>query len=407
MRKVKCYLWAVHVNKCGRTLVVMVAATVFIILSLSEPSFAQNYEQQYLFQSGESTYQLTVTITPSLYEYYQQKSHYATTNNLDTFVTPYALALVAADIRTVYHLEEDFVNAVLMMVHQIPYEVVAEPKFPVETMVENQGDCDLLSYIASSLIRAQDLNVVLLYYEAESHMNIGVSLPNPPRDARTTVTYVDYGGSRYYMAECTGNDWQNGWRVGEMPPDLDGAQVAVIPIDNAEATAPGQVSSSFGSMQASTISLTVSSFMLLEGSSVTLTGEVSIPNAQGTVSLYGTTSSNWVLLGTAQLDSNGRYSFSMKPTQWGQIHVKASWPGDDEYAGADSNSVSIYVLPQFLVPALAGLLVMTIMVVIILVIYRTTHPRETQPIENSPGLYTESLKRQHVLGILEPRPTDF
>jgi hypothetical protein len=387
--------WAVHVNKCRRTLVLIMAVAAFIVLSLSQPSFAQNYEQTYLFQHGESTYQLTATITHSLYEYYQQKTHYATTNNLDTFVTPYALALVAADIRSVYPLEEDFVNAVLMMVHQIPYEVVAEPKFPVETLVENQGDCDLLSYIASSLIRAQDLNVVLLHYEAESHMNIGVSLPNPPSDARTTVTYVDYGGSRYYVAECTGNDWQNGWRVGEMPPDLDGAQVAIIPIDNAEVTAPGQVSSSFGSVQASTISLTVSSFLLLEGSSVTLRGEVSIPNALGTVSLYGTAGNNWVLLGTTRLDSNGQYSFSWTPTQWGQTRVKASWPGDDEYAGADSNSVSIYVLPQFLVPALAGLLTMTIMVVIILVIYRTTHPREPQPFESNSDAYTQTVPSTH------------
>lgn len=392
-------LWSVHLNRRARKLVTAVAAAVFVILSLSQPCFAQNYEQKYLFQRGESTYQLTVTITHSLYEYYQQKNHYATTNNLDTFVTPYALALVAADIRSVFHLEEDFVNAVLMLVHQIPYEVVAESKFPVETMVENEGDCDLLSYIASSLIEAQDLDVVLLYYEQESHMNIGVSLPNPPRDSRTTVTYVDYGGTRYYMAECTGYDWQNGWRVGEMPPDLEGAQVAVVPIDNAEGTAPGQVSSSFGTVQASTISLTVSSFILLEGSPVTMNGQVSTPNAHGTVSLYGTTGNNWLLLGTAELDSNGQYSFSWKPTQWGQIHLKASWPGDDEYAGADSNGVSIYILPSFLVPAFVGILVITIMVVIIFVIYRTTHPREAQPFETSPDLYTDNVERQHTLAV--------
>ena len=188
---------------------------LFLFLMFAKIGLAQNYEQKYFLQDRQDTYQLTLSITSSLYEYYQQKSHYLTQDNFASFVTPYSLALVAADVRGVFPSEEGFVNAVLMLVHQIPYRIVEEPKYPIETIIENQGDCDLLSYICASLIKAQDLDVVLLYYETESHMNVGEHLPNPPRDARSSSSYVDYVGTRYYMAECTGNDWQNGWRVGE------------------------------------------------------------------------------------------------------------------------------------------------------------------------------------------------
>ena len=183
------------------------------------------------------------------------------------------------------------------------------------------------------------------------------------------------------MAECTGNDWENGWRIGEMPPELEGAQVTVIPLENVEETAPGQVSSSFGSLQSSTISLTVASFILMEGNPVTITGRVTVPDSNTTILLYAATNNNWHLLGTTQTDTTGRYTFSWDPTQWGQYHLKAGWPGDDEYAGADSSTVSIYVLPRFLIFAFGGILILTVIAVVIYLIYRTTHPKEAQTFE--------------------------
>ena len=45
----------------------------------------------------------------------------------------------------------------------------------------------MLSYVALSLIKSQDSNVVLFYYKQESRMNVGVSLFNPPREARTPI----------------------------------------------------------------------------------------------------------------------------------------------------------------------------------------------------------------------------
>lgn len=365
-------------QRVARKLVAVFALEFLLVLVFSEVCFAQNYERTYFLLEGQSTYQLTLSITPSLYEYYQQKSHRLTQYSFASFVTPYSIALVASDIRSIFSDEEDFVNAVLMLVHQIPYEIVDGAEYPVETFVENRGDCDLLSYVAASLMKAQGLDVVLFYYEHESHMNVGVGLPSPPRDARTVVSYVDYGGVRYYVAECTGDDWQDGWRVGEYPSELKGTEVTVVTLDSCEQVAPGQVSSSFGTLGSSVISLTVSSGFVIEESVVKLTGQVSVLEPGGTVTLYATAGGGWFAFGKANLDSSGHYAFSWGPSSFGQYCVKASWSGNDEYAGADSGVVSVFVIPKVWVFVVGGAVVLAVIGLVVFLMYRTTRPQELE-----------------------------
>lgn len=377
LRKSQCFVLGVLMlrQNAGKLATIAVVA-ISLILMFSMSCSAQSYEQLYFLQSGQSVYRLTLSVTPSLYEYYQQKSHQLTQHNFGTFVTPYTMELVAADIRSVFSQEEDFVNAVMMLVHQISYKVVDTGRYPVETVFEDEGDCDLLSYVAASLTKAQELDTVLFYYENENHMNIGVNLPNAPTDARTAVTYIDYEGTRYYMAECTGEDWQNGWRIGECPPELNDAQVIVVTLEDCEQVAPGQVSSSFGSMESSTMSLTVSSGFAIEGSAVVIGGQVTVPDPSGTVVLYAVADDGWVVIGEADLSSDGHYMLLWNPQAWGQYRLKASWSGDDERAGTDSQVVSIYIIPRFVVFAGCGLIIMIMITIALFLIHRATHPRE-------------------------------
>jgi len=365
-------------------LVVIAAVATFLVLTASPHSAAQNYEQQYYLQDGHSTYLLTLSVTPSLYEYYQQKNHQLTQHNFAAFVTPYSMAQVAADIRSAFPHGEDFVNAVLMLAHQIPYEVIDEGRYPVETIFENEGDCDLLSYVAASLTKSEGLDTVLFYYEYENHMNIGVSLPSSPENARTAVTYVDYEGTRYYMAECTGGDWQSGWRVGECPPELEDAQITVVTLESCEQVAPGQVSSTFGVMESSLMSLTVSSGFVIEGNVVVVSGQVAGSNPEGVVTLYAATGEDWFVVGKAHLSSDGHYVFPWNPTAWGQYRLKTSWSGDEEHAGTDSEVVLVYVIPKFLVLVGGGLIVIIVVAIVMLLIYRTTHPQGVQTFEELP-----------------------
>ncbi|MCJ7560888.1 hypothetical protein MUO79_09795, partial [Candidatus Bathyarchaeota archaeon] len=182
--------------------------------------------------NGSTHYRLNIIVPESLQEYYVTKSHILL-NEIDfaKFVTPYALQPIADSLREIYADNEDFANGALMIVHQITYQQTAPPKYPVETMVTGYGDCDLFSFIAASIVKGGGLDVVLLYYEQEAHMNLGINLPTAPKDARGEVLYVTSGNTKYYVAECTGGNWQEGWRVGECSEELKHVNAQVITLE--------------------------------------------------------------------------------------------------------------------------------------------------------------------------------
>lgn len=349
-------------SKFSRTLI---AVTVLVAtLSYLFPyCFAESYSLSYEIldrPNGSTHYRLNVAVSQSLYEYYLGKSHKLNSNNdFAKFVTPYALKPIADSLWEIYTDDEDFANGVLMIVHQIPYQETLPAKYPVETIVENKGDCDLFSYVAASIMKAGGLDVVLLYYEQEAHMNVGVHISHTPNDARGQVYYVTYNNIRYYMAECTGEDWQTGWRVGECPQDLREASAQVITLENCEQWAPGQVSASYKILISSTISLTASPMYLIQGGAVTLSGQLSPTLQNETVTIYiKVGNSPWMVLGTETTDSDGQFTYAWNAEIAGIWYVRASWSGDNKYAGADSPIRTITILSTFFVLLLAGTLIL-------------------------------------------------
>ncbi len=338
--------------------------------------FAADYEYSYWVLNrpdGSDRYELNVSVSSSLYYYYVDKDHTLRSRlDLGKFVTPYALEPIADTLWTLYNDEEDFANGVLMIVHQIPYEASAPQKYPAETIVANEGDCDLFSFVAASVMVAGGLDVVLLFYDSEDHMNIGVNLSHAPEDARSAVTYFTYDGRRYYMAETTGGAWETGWRVGECPESFEGASAQIITLEDAEQVSPGQVSASFGSLTgSSSITLSISSSLLIEGSSVMLSGVVAPASVDGIITIYlRSEDSSWVILETLSCGSNGRYSYDWKPESDGVYYVRASWSGDSGHSGADSNVSSLRVIPSSMVFLGTVMIVLAVVAVVVYAVSR-------------------------------------
>ena len=338
--------------KKAKALLLIVA--LLVISHLLPYGFSQQYSQTYQLLNepdGSTYYRLNVTVQQSLYDYYVEKTHKLNSNtDFAKFVTPYALQPIASSLATIYADDEDFTNGVLMIVHQIPYEATGPVKYPVETIVENKGDCDLFSYIAASIIKAHGLDVVLLYYETQAHMNIGVSLSHPPYDARERAYYVTYNDVRYYVAETTGRDWQNGWRVGECPSELKNAQVQVITLENSERWAPGQVSASYNTLASSTLSLAISPTYLLQGGTVTLSGQLMPVLQNVTITIYIKVNYlPWVVLDTVTANNEGRFIYVWNTDAVGLCYIRASWSGNDLYAGADSTIQTVTVISMFFI----------------------------------------------------------
>jgi len=360
--------------KLAKTFIILVVSVV--LLNSCPQVFSANYNATYELLNhfgGTVHYKLNVVVSESLYEYYTQKSHrLISDSDFAKFVTPFALKPIDDSLREIYADDEGFANGALMIVHQISYEETEPSKYPVETIVENVGDCDLFSFIAASIMTAGGLDIVFFYYEAEAHMNIGVSLQHDPHDARGEVDYVENAGVRFYVAECTGGNWQNGWRVGECPDNLKGASLRVISVEDPEESAPGQVSASCDILETSRMSLDVSFPYLVQGTSVTISGQLSPALQNKTVTIYvKVNSSPWTVLGTIATDARGGFKHVWSPSLSGICNIRASWSGDNDYAPADSPTLTLTVLSLFFVLLVCITVVLTIAGVVVFLISRS------------------------------------
>ncbi len=354
---------------------------LLLIASYAMPiSFAEDTSRSYVLLNqadGTLSYTLNVIIPQTVLEYFQGLSHRSSSDtDFPKFVTPYALKPVAESLREIYPDDEDFANGVLTLVHQIPYEETLPEYYPVETLSRNAGDCDMLSLIAASIMEAGGLTVVLLHYESEEHMNLGVHLSEPPKDARFEVYSLKVEGATYYVAEATSSNWQEGWRVGECPDDLKNAPASIILLQNDSQLSPGQVSASFQKLKPTTIRVNVSPSFALEGNTIVLQGQVSPAVQNQNVSFYGSADgSEWQILGTALTQADGQFIYNWKSSATGALRIRAGWTGSNEYAGTTSQAENTLILPFYLVVLT---LLAIIAIVLCVVLFLGTRNRRTQ-----------------------------
>jgi hypothetical protein len=364
-------------------------AIILITISTIPAALAQDYTVSYQLlnhPNGNVTYQLNIAIPETLHEYYTEENHLsASSSDFPKFVTPYALKPIADKLWEIYDNEEDFANGALMIVHQITYAVTMPAKYPIETITDSQGDCDLFSYIAASIMKAGGLDVVLLYYEKQTHMNIGVHLSNAPKDTRENVYYVTHDGTRYYVAECTGGNWEDGWRVGECPIALKQVSAEVITLENAEEMAPGQVSASFTALEPSTLSLDVSPSISIQNGAITIYGQLAPTMLNENVTLYASiNSSPWTVIGTTVTQSDGRFEYIWTAETAGSYAIRVAWPGNELHTGAISSTKSATVIPLFLTALIGVAVIAAVIGAVAVLMAKHTQQQSLEPPEPQP-----------------------
>ena len=174
--------------------------SILLLVLVTPFSFGDNFNLTFdsHVEFGLVSHELHVSIPSSLYEYYSGKTPVlASDDEYATLVTPDAVRPIAENIRNITRdsarSDENFANAVLSLVHQIPYNDT-DLNFPIETLVENEGKCDTLSLLAASIMKAGGLDVVLLYFKGVHHINMGVFLPYKPH---TTYWWLTPTGRRF------------------------------------------------------------------------------------------------------------------------------------------------------------------------------------------------------------------
>ncbi|MGB9854544.1 MAG: hypothetical protein ACPLRY_07060 [Candidatus Bathyarchaeales archaeon] len=299
------------------------------------------------------SHKLYISVPPSLYNYYHSKdNNLYGTNDYSKFITPDAVRPIAENIqkttRNMPNSDEQFANAVLMIVHQLVY-VKSNAKYPVETLVDNSGDCGALSLLAASIMKAGGLDVVLLYYEDSypNHMNVGVHLENTPAYHTwwTTPKYYEYNGKKYWVAECTP---LGDWRVGDQPNSLAHLEPTIISLRKSEKVVPAFVSASLDApLNLSFISITIPPEPLNLGNetcTLPISGSISPKLSGKRVTVYISQDGiSWKKFVTAYTDKFGKYSLAYNITSTGAYYFKASWSGDSSYIGVDSKTLTVFI----------------------------------------------------------------
>ncbi|UCE37358.1 MAG: zinc ribbon domain-containing protein [Thermoplasmata archaeon] len=199
------------------------------ILSYSIENYDVTYNKVFNWMYSNKDFELSVNIPPDLYAYY---SSLPRTSDEASYVT--SDDEVVSEIATLLLQKADdegydyygTVNFVLRFVQSIEYTADNVStgmneywRYSVETLVDENGDCEDTSILFASLMEAMDYDAVLLLPTGHAAVGIYGTSYNGWR--------VEYQGKEYFYCETTAE----GWEMGEMPEEYENEEVDVIQVE--------------------------------------------------------------------------------------------------------------------------------------------------------------------------------
>ncbi|OPY38331.1 MAG: hypothetical protein A4E35_00754 [Methanoregula sp. PtaU1.Bin051] len=197
-------------------------------LPTTVPTPVEYIKRNYQWTYEKVRYTYSISIPEPLYEYFKKQPH-------DRNYRKYAISEI--DRNALGHIASTFEkNTRVNSPHDSAYNVIAfvqslpyftdklstgydeYPRYPIETLVNNGGDCEDTAILTAALLKEMNYDVVLL--RLPKHMAIGVTC-----NGCQGVSYT-YNGKKYFYLETT----SGGWKVGQVPPDLRGQKAIVFPI---------------------------------------------------------------------------------------------------------------------------------------------------------------------------------
>jgi len=204
-------------------------ALIILEIEVFNFGYLKSFKWSYLFVD----YQFSYNFDPKRYSYFVSQSHkishYRDYLNFVTVEEP-ALIDIAYILRNM-SMEENFdpikeINFILSFSQSLKYSednitagVGEYPRYPIETLVDQTGDCEDTSALLISIVKilgyAASIILIPEAWEGYGHAAVGINATGA-----SGVHYIlDEGKSTeisYYYAETTAP----GWRLGQMP-DLD------------------------------------------------------------------------------------------------------------------------------------------------------------------------------------------
>jgi predicted transglutaminase-like cysteine proteinase len=192
---------------------------------------ADYYYRSYQWRYLDTDWFYTMGVSKDAYQYYRNKPHNRESDYAQYALSDYDRQYMKSTVdrfqevsREGGYSEYDTIMNIVSFVQSLPYTSDSVttgydeyPRYPLETLVDNGGDCEDTAILTAALIQEMGYGAVLI--EFPEHMAVGVKC-----DDSFYGTYYEYHGSRYYYLETTGDDWE----IGELPPEYERYSSATI-----------------------------------------------------------------------------------------------------------------------------------------------------------------------------------
>ena len=197
------------------------------------PSSEDFITRDYSWPYGGKEWTWELSINQSMYDYFKEVPR-PPTMNYSVYVTnpqddPYIDSLVEDINETATeenYSEYQIVEFAIAFVQNLPYTVDSAtspfdeyPRYPVETLVDNGGDCEDTSILLASILNSMGYGVILI--EFPEHCAVGVKGSD-----NIYGTYWEYEGEKYFYIETTGSDWA----IGELPDEYKETSANMYPM---------------------------------------------------------------------------------------------------------------------------------------------------------------------------------
>jgi predicted transglutaminase-like cysteine proteinase len=191
------------------------------------------YTRTYKWSYKNRQYTWTLTISKDSYDFYKGRPHnrqsnyamYAMSDYDRTYLRSLVDKLTEASVRDGFS-EYDSVKMVIAFVQSLPYTSDSVttgydeyPRYPIETLVDDGGDCEDTSILTAALLNEMGYGVILI--SPTGHMAVGIKGGD-----NVYGTYWTYEGSKYFYVETTGE----GYDIGQLPREYAQATAKIYPM---------------------------------------------------------------------------------------------------------------------------------------------------------------------------------
>lgn len=186
------------------------------------------YERSYTWEYKGEEYSMDIAIPEALYEYYSTKERYHTQDYRGYILHPYDDAYVKVLVSEFDRIialtdltEEDKIGLICSFVQSRDYTqdstTLEYPKYPVETLMDNGGDCEDTTILMGHLLHEMGVGVAEVYMP--NHMALAI-------EGNSSGLTWTLDNKTYSYMETTAK----GWELGDVPTEYKYVEQELFPV---------------------------------------------------------------------------------------------------------------------------------------------------------------------------------